>query len=979
MTVEHMGERPIGDLKETKICEYGRACKFKATLHSAMKEHAESARGRGKKKSTGMPTTAIFEVTSQCGSKTHEFFRLDILKFRDAHKSGTSKEYTNYPVFFDSSHKTGKIDKFYYSKHDGTQVRNTKHGILEALSKRIHPDALTKAKSSPKKYATTYLFEGTDRAGHFRAHHTVSGDGEGNVLLTENVMYTKTSGSQYADDSPTKRVGTGEHGAPGAFKQTKKSQAKVGGEGHVHDLHQKDKLSMGTKKPEGEKNSANKPEMESPSPGQTKASCGTKVKRAGFRKVNSKCRKESEDPNKEATEFMENLELALGGRDAVMSRGFREPLTQDELGVSEDGVGVDPKAMLAEGHKLLAHGKFTMSQLVKVMHPRTVVPLMASAKAMYKRNQLSLAEMKAVLAAASSVRSDGAYREVLSVFLEPKLDLELREQAMVSLLRDAREPNVPWFVAQHVATVAHMPQDPLSHGATLLLGALLRDHLEKEDTNHHIDKLVNELDHLDPNNVLTAQRACSILGALENFGATDAMAGLAVRRFANSPITRVRRAAQACQHIFAAMAESDLEGNPHVQKVYHGPWKLAEVDGDMDGPTFDDQNDPNEIVLKDAMSDIQATPEDIEEEGLEDGIPDEDGYRLPFWAPPSLMDLRAAALGEQLDDTTSLLAYPGSVEDGDKRGQGVGAPGGPVHKKGLIEYQWIIAGNKDFYVKAKINAGAEWGRHRVGGFGMGMCEVRIYFFKINLVQGDFKAGVAPASGAKGAEGVMELVFKFVGATVFSKQFSLPKTDGVTFGGECPDNWFDAVEAAEVKSKEWFKVFFKVKLMFAIGPVPVSVTISLQGQLGWDLAFGGWFKCTTSASMANTDAVSEGNANSNSFMGGMAIRGKVDLLIQAGVDVGAAKVGIEGEFTIFKGIVPAYSIVDNSLACAKIDLKWWALEGKINIFVELYTQKWTKTILKWKGPKQFKNVWERCYGPLVDGNFLGHPDTSAKGG
>jgi hypothetical protein len=159
------------------------------------------------------------------------------------------------------------------------------------------------------------------------------------------------------------------------------------------------------------------------------------------------------------------------------------------------------------------------------------------------------------------------------------------------------------------------------------------------------------------------------------------------------------------------------------------------------------------------------------------------------------------------------------------------------------------------------------------------------------------------------------------------------------------------------------VFFKPPpLRFAVGPIPVSITIEGFGEAGlyWDLA------------MINSAVEGGGMLN-----GVVQPTGIVALTGELAIDVFIARVGLGCEVTLLRIALPGVAGINfmTRRGCISLGIEVGALGGKVYIFVEIkllfIKKKWSFTVYQWKGlswEKELlrKECCEYCPGPCSNG-------------
>jgi hypothetical protein len=159
------------------------------------------------------------------------------------------------------------------------------------------------------------------------------------------------------------------------------------------------------------------------------------------------------------------------------------------------------------------------------------------------------------------------------------------------------------------------------------------------------------------------------------------------------------------------------------------------------------------------------------------------------------------------------------------------------------------------------------------------------------------------------------------------------------------------------------VFFKPPpLRFAVGPIPVSITIEGFGEAGlyWDLA------------MINSAAEGGGMLN-----GVVQPTGIVMLSGELAIDIFIARVGLGCEVTLLRVALPGVAGINfmTRRGCVSLGIEIGALGGRVYIFVEIkllfIKKKWSFTVYEWKGLSWEKELLRRecceyCPGPCANG-------------
>jgi len=196
---------------------------------------------------------------------------------------------------------------------------------------------------------------------------------------------------------------------------------------------------------------------------------------------------------------------------------------------------------------------------------------------------------------------------------------------------------------------------------------------------------------------------------------------------------------------------------------------------------------------------------------------------------------------------------------------------------------------------------------------------------------------------------------YAGGYVFTKNFKAVEfdanmannTDKPTASTSCKIFGYTLFDVKDVKlyiEKSWNKEWSTTK-RFMIGPIPVSVTATVGGTLGFR------------ASITLSDDGFGIQGNVVPFLG---TYGKAE----AAIDIWIAKVGVEGEIVllndtlIITGTVSFFPDVMSIDFNLRIDNKLEALSGKIDIFAAIRKpwggwKKYTYTLFKWDG---IKNDW-----------------------
>lgn len=287
----------------------------------------------------------------------------------------------------------------------------------------------------------------------------------------------------------------------------------------------------------------------------------------------------------------------------------------------------------------------------------------------------------------------------------------------------------------------------------------------------------------------------------------------------------------------------------------------------------------------------------------------------------------------------------------------------------------ILAASKDVITKTEGRLGVKYGKRELGGRGKVTINCRIYFYKIQLAKVDFNSGQQPSMSRTGTQGQASMIFMGVGQPLATIPSSFPGKGGTQYGGFCPSSWWDVSLPSPPKHQEWTKTWFEVHFVFAIGPVPVKITIKIVGMLGYSFSWGAWYECIGGQSMANTDAAdpdAEGHGDAGAV--GAAIHGNVDLIVKAECNVGGAKVEVIGKLKLYHGTTPGWTKMDNRIGCAEFSTKMQKMYGKIELIVTIGALKFTKILAEWNIPPQFKTLDSGCVGPFTSGNLVGYPDT-----
>eukprot|EP00294_Goniomonas_avonlea_P007743 CAMPEP_0114548384 /NCGR_PEP_ID=MMETSP0114-20121206/4951_1 /TAXON_ID=31324 /ORGANISM="Goniomonas sp, Strain m" /LENGTH=1680 /DNA_ID=CAMNT_0001732967 /DNA_START=11 /DNA_END=5053 /DNA_ORIENTATION=- len=521
----NLGTAGVSDLRDTKICYWGKICGFTADCTIQLKEKAETAAGLAKTSSARLDLALDFNVTSQCGSDKHQFYRLDVTEFFGGEDDQSAvQDITRFPVFFSQRRSDGKIENVYTSTREKKSLARFKHGLITSLAKQVHHSALEKIGSDAKE--VTYAFEGEDPSGPFVAKHTLKHDQKsGGIVLVESITYDDHDSKSYQ-----KKVATSHHFRIGGqvmkIEQTKTTKTFLQKDGRASRIRSKDSLKVGSNKPLGLK-----PAQPTPSAGQQMFKVSYDVSRLGEGVVPTPCKGDTT-----LAEFENDIQELLGGAHA---RSLRQPFSEEEMETDEEEM--DPGETLLKAEDVLSNGEFDFDEVAPLMSKTTAHLVTNHAWKLFHQGSLDVEAMKKVLGALTGTRSPEAYDELLKVLKDKTAHMELREQAVVSLIHANHERPPPAYVVNSVAEVSKS-SDPIANQATLLLGALLETRPESDmDAVSQLQSLEQELNSMDPTNVGTADRAVTLLGALGNARAVGATKN--VLHFLDSPVEKVRVAA----------------------------------------------------------------------------------------------------------------------------------------------------------------------------------------------------------------------------------------------------------------------------------------------------------------------------------------------------------------------------------------------------------------------------------------------------
>jgi len=936
--VEQLGHQASSKLKDTRVCFFRTKCFFKGRLKSKVNEKAETAHNNKIRKTGGNAVKLKFYVQSQCGSKTHQFY---VLRVTDYESRKDSKSNANeakeaickFGTYFSQRKLDGKIENIYSSPEDKKFASRIKEGVLESLSKKIHKAASQKVKRREKGSAVSYLFEDQDTRGTFKARHTIRHEGGGVVTLVESKLYDLQGLNNQESEDKTKSHEVLD-GQKMDIEQKGDSETKIGGDGRAKDLKEKDKLSVGTTR-----KLHPKPIVPSPSPGKTKFNTGTTVERIGRQTIKKNCRR-----RKSNAEFEADIDSEFGG---FRVRRFRTPLSQDEM-ETEDWKRSphEPYLKLQKAKHLLSNsGKkgFPVRKLTALVHENNVEQVFHHGFELYREGKLSLLSMKKVLGAIADIRSEPSYRKLLDVLHSKVAAPTLRTQAVVSLLHRVDEDAAPLFVVNSVAHLASQPRDRMHAGATMLLGALLRKHPASEMVMTHLDRMKDELATLSPNSKRTRMRACTLISAFANAGRHGRQYAQTIRPFLRSKNEQVRDAAEKTlddlgvpRQIWSDDQKTDDIEQKEQQTAQQQtpaadewePWS-KEPQSQNDWAPWNKHHapDPDEWDPWDSSEDLQLDTSNVPTMTLD--------YAHPKYAKYPYIDKVDGEESYSRDSFLNLLDVDpdeGFLPMQEKPTKSGDTPTFGGSKK-IIDLKISLAGGGPFSVKGQIQAGARWSTHALGGNAMGFIKAKVLHFGSELVRIGAHGKLYPSDKKEGgASGGIGWYLMILGMKVAGDDYPIEAPD-IHFG-VCPKDVWTAPGARRRPPTMFFKTLFKFSTRFMIGPVPCKLTISVVGGVGYGIIFGAY----------------PGGCGGFALIAGSYPRGRVDIIMEAAVDIGIASAGIEGMLMILRGDVPGYIVGTPFDLCARIDLELQALSGKIFVFVKvLILGKFKLKILEWEGP------------------------------
>lgn len=146
-------------------------------------------------------------------------------------------------------------------------------------------------------------------------------------------------------------------------------------------------------------------------------------------------------------------------------------------------------------------------------------------------------------------------------------------------------------------------------------------------------------------------------------------------------------------------------------------------------------------------------------------------------------------------------------------------------------------------------------------------------------------------------------------------------------------------------KSWSRTFFSASQTYMVGPVPISVSASVSGELGFQLTGG----LTTHGIQAEFEP----------FAG-------ADVAASAGVGIsGVASAGVTGELELVRISLPMTAELDVSQVVLSrrltwglsVDLVFEALAGKLKVYAELLWARYEKTIASWSGTSWTTSLYD----------------------
>jgi len=336
--------------------------------------------------------------------------------------------------------------------------------------------------------------------------------------------------------------------------------------------------------------------------------------------------------------------------------------------------------------------------------------------------------------------------------------------------------------------------------------------------------------------------------------------------------------------LLGSLCDGHPFAGPHVDRLHE---ELEKTDSSV--------TSERRHVLSEAIS--NANPE--EDEGVD---PVSDLSLEDDEASDLLQEAEVVAGEEEQDDDEDAVA------DVDMQGLSKG-------KYYLINKRKTLTGsskgNFETWVHAKI--GAEWDTTKAGAIATAGLNIKLFKWKWVLLGAEAKANAVKNTFSAGYN------VKVLNKAIISKSVKKePKY--LKYGGACPSH---IKSAPTVKQWKKSKTFIKVEKRFMLGPVPLKVSISVDGFMAVDLNMGAWLNCKRKNG--------EGDL---AVMGGLHPNAGLSVSASAAVDAFVARAGVEGTLTIFKGGVPAYGHCTTSQICAKTDLELSALGGNVKIFAEI---------------------------------------------
>jgi len=932
-----MGAVPVESLKDTKICYVNKACLFRAENKVAVKEHSESPRQHGHEEDNGMSTKIRFQVRSRCGSKTHQFFKLHVTYYKREKNRGSATNTAfilKFPVIFNQRRATGKIEKIYFAKNDPKFSRRIKHGLIDNLAKKIHPGALhhvdpansnsTAANSTAPAAGpeVTYLFEGEDLGGLYRARHRLRVEDNELVLLEDKMYRTDLDVQKHA-----KTKGVQKDGQKMAMKKKGLSKTTVGPGGRIRQLKQTDKANLGsTKKQTGKE----RPVAPTGSTGKTKFDVGTTITRLGSFSIKQRCAKANETLT---LDIEQDIDDYLGGADY---RAHHRQLDQLELMEEEEVTQLAQHSMRQQALALLHSGNFKGVELLAVADESNIAEIARTGRKLFADKKLSIESMEKVLSVVSSVRCDASYKELLAVLVAQHAPYPLRQQAVVALLHDVDEAPPPWYVVDTVADLASNDKDMMADQATMLLGALLSKHPEAEGTHKVIDMMQSELDGIKVRDGSKAMRSIVLLGALHNIGKPAHRVGPSVAPFLGSMFKEVRVGAIDCLH---KMGYSYKE-----RKAMRHFMHLPDFNGKL----------PERVV--EARRAAQLARErrkfEVSDRGLGEIIPPRYGKkRTPPAGATMLVDdpgtgSSGGANGYDADNADDMRKDDGNREDGGR----------------LSEVRIPLCGSTNFGVNVHLTSGSTWSAKVGQGFGQIGLEISVFFFKMEVmtVAANYafyqNITILPSGQLKVPTGRMSLTVIFIMMKVLEMVQPITSQD-LFKGGACPKKFLGPGRKAGWRGeKKKSLILFMFKFLFPVGPLPMVIDIRVIGFMGYQL-IGAIFP----------DCSYQSDKGLIGVMGGFAPLAGVDIKMTASISIGVASAGIEGLLHILKVKLPLYGVTNTVYACGRIDFEIEALSGQIDAFVKILKKKFTVRILTWVGLRIYLGLSNMCKA-VLPGHF-----------